>query len=232
MRYEYQNYDPQYYAQHYSHQLYFNDFKGILQWNGAPQQDALLLQMPVGRDAIAYMRALCARDEELPFPQATEYLRLEKSVSLRYVSAMERSREDGCPINGRGCTYTVFSCQLTEDRQTCRVFAPQEQANNSMNPVSCTVKREIPVLVRRMEEERGILQRFLHPNEAKKIFYHIRFLEREEPYADGDLIYQVENLIYPVMQEMYQSGQFFVRTRERPLVQAKNEGMKVNQRDQ
>lgn len=111
MRYTFCPADPVWYAT----DLRLDAARGMLQWTGGRGQDALLVRTPYGVDPETMTDALCAALEqtELREGRFTEVLSdsLPSGTAARLVSALERAKRNGCPIDGQARTYTVFACR-------------------------------------------------------------------------------------------------------------------------
>ena len=225
MEYRYLKYDPQY----FSFNLRLTTGENRLTWEGAARQDALLVQTPFEQDALDYIQQFCKRQEGWEdVSRRPEYFPVEKGIFFRFVTAAERSRDGGCPLNGRACTYTLFSCRKREANgaEICEVFEPLIQ---TMNPVVCHVPHKIPVSLTRVPERRNLFQRVFHLEGNATPVYQISFPDRDDSCEDGDLIYQVGKFVYPILHEMYQAGRFYVRSREKPVIKSRNPGLSVVQ---
>ena len=220
MRYNYLKYDPK----RYSYRLHQNQ-SGKLEWASAKRQDALIVQTPFGQSAVEFMQKFCDDDSKRPFSDQQEYFSVGNGVSFRFVSAVERSKNGCCPMNGKGYTYTVFSCHLRKEKEqdVCDVYAPLIQA---VNPVSCNVPRQISVTVAPIARKGGFFRNPFAPVDRYQL-YRVAFHARDIPPKDGDLIYRIGGFTYPVLSEMYQHGSFYVRASEQPEVASRNPGLTV-----
>ena len=222
MRYHYLNYDPK----RYSYRLHQNQ-NGKLEWSSAKRQDALIVQTPFGQSAVEFMREFCDDKTNRPFSDQQQYFPVGKGVSFRFVSAVERAKNQSCSLNGKGYTYTVFSCRVRKDddgQDVCDVYAPLIQA---VNPVSCNVPRQISVTVARMARKEGFFRNPFAPVRERYQLYRVAFQARDIPPKDGDLMYQVGPFQYPILGEMYRAGSFYIRASEMPEVRSRNPGLTV-----
>ncbi len=213
MRYVYCPPDPK----HYAADLHLNTEGTALQWACGRGQDVLLVRTPYGQDAEAGMEALCASLGEEPLPEGrfTE----TGEIGIRPVSALERVRSNGCPLDGEARTYTVFACVTEGD--TCRVFSCKTR---SVSPPRCDVPMRIPVEITAVMSSRGLFRKNAEPTG----FYRIAFPQPcDSNYADGDLVYRIGDFRVPITRRMFEAGAVYVKTLARPGAESHKAGLEL-----
>lgn len=213
MRYEYVPNDPQRFATN----LRRDSAGGNLTWDNARGQEVLIIQTPFGQSAMDKMPQIC---EALPSaPPHGRYAEVLPGVWARFVSAVEKARNNGCPLNGEASTYAVFACDTQQD--VCHIFQPQEQ---TMITPCCDVPLELRVDVAKSTRQEGVLRKRV----VETGFYRLTFPENcGKGYVDGDLRYQVGNLVIPVTRQMLEQGEVYVKTEVKPRLFSVNKGLRL-----
>ena len=210
---------------HYATSLTLDPQSNRLSWTVLPGQDSLLVQTPYGVDPARDPEALqdlLDRVCGLRLPEG-RFQTLSASLSVRYVGAEEKARNQGCDANGEACTYTVFPC-VTDD--LCRVYVAR--GRDSMSSPRCDVPMNILVEVGPVRAHSGY---WLFRRETPTEFFRVAFPGKcPENYRDGDLEYSVgERWLIPVTRQMMKRGEFYVRTARKPILQARNAGVRLSE---
>ena len=189
-----------------------------LKWDNARGQDVLLVQTPFGSSAVELMEDLCKRMEKAALPP-DKYTELLPGVWVRFVTAADKARMGGCPINAEACTYTVFSCYT--DGEICSIFAPQNQA---MISAFCNIPMEIHVTVTQQTRVEGLFKK----RTVFTGYYTMSFPKGfDSGYKDGDLIYRIKDFSVPITKMMLEQGTVYIKTDIKPEVVSKNKGLKL-----
>jgi hypothetical protein len=147
------------------------------------------------------------------------YTEVMPGVWARYVSATDKARLGGCPLNAEASTYSVFACQVDED--VCGVYAPQEKG---MIRFSCDIPLEVHVDVIQQIRREG----FFKKKEVPTGYYTISFPEGfVHSLQDGDLAYKVDQFKVPVTKKMVEQGTVYVKSEIRPEMVSCNKGIKL-----
>jgi hypothetical protein len=214
MNYLYCPNDPERYATN----LHRDSATRNLAWDSARGQDTLLVQTPFGQDPAEQMPRVCTAlaDTELRSGAFTEIL---PGIRGRIVTAPEKARSGGCPLNGEASTYTVFSCQT--DGENCRIFAPQ---NSAMITSCCHVPLEMHIELSPVTRREGVFKK----KDVPTGFYRMNFPSPfSASYRDGDICYRLEELEIPVTREMMEHRYAYIRADRPPILVSENRGLKL-----
>ena len=215
MKYEFHPADPA----HYATDLRVEN--GSLRWACGRGQTVLLVQTPCGE--VPKMESLCremtgAAERDPGFSALVHQRFVVLSAAVRLVSAAERARQNGCPLNGEACAYTVFPCVEEEDR--CRVFPSGDGAVSSSR---CEVPLRMSVAVIPLAKRGGLPWR----RETAR-YYRISFPGGRPPsYADGDLAYTADGFTVPVTGRMLEAGTFYVHSDAPPTLSVRRPGLEL-----
>ena len=214
MRYQYCPNDPQRYATNLRREQGTRNLK----WDNARGQDVLLVQTPFEVSAESMMEELCqVMEKAVLVPD--QYTEIQPGVWVRFVTAADKARMGGCPINAEACTYAVFSCCTEEE--VCSIFAPQNQA---MISAYCNIPMEVHVSVAEQTRVEGLFKK----RTVSTGFYTISFPQGfDAGYKDGDLFYRIREFEIPITKKMLERGTVYIRTDIRPEVVSKNKGLKL-----
>lgn len=216
MRYQYCPNDPE----RYTTNLLRERGTRNLRWESARGQDALLVQTPFEQRAEPMMEELCRLMERAVLPP-DKYTELRPGVWVRFVTAADKARMNGCPINTEASTYTIFSCLTQGD--LCSIYAPQ--GNQAMISSYCSIPMQIRV---EMWEETRTEGPFFHRRTVPTGFYVISFpQEFAAGYHNGDLSCRVGDLEIPVTKQMLEQGLVYVKTDRRPELHSVNRGLEL-----
>lgn len=189
-----------------------------LKWDNARGQDVLIVQTPFEKNAISLMEKLCA-DLGRTTIHPDKYTEVQPGVWVRFVTAADKARMGGCPINTEASTYTVFSCSTEGD--ICSIYAPQDQA---MITAFCNIPMELHIAVMEQTKTEGLFRKRTVPTGYYVLSFPKSFAGG---YNDGDLVYKVSNLMIPITKAMFKQGDVFVKTEHKPEIISKNKGLKL-----
>lgn len=214
MFYQYCPNDPQRYATNLRREQGTRNLK----WDNARGQDVLLVQTPFECSAVNMIEELCqAMENTAIYPD--KYTEIKPGVWVRFVTAADKARMGGCPINTEASTYTVFSCCTEGD--TCSIFAPQNQA---MISAYCNIPMEIHVDVWEQTKKEGFLKKKVVSTGYYVFSFPTGFAEG---YQDGELVYKVNNMMIPITRQMLEVGVVYVKTDYMPEIISRNKGLKL-----
>lgn len=216
MEYRYVPYDPGRYATN----MRYDARSGNIIWDAPSGQDALIVQTPFGKSAEERMADICKSLANIPGLPA-RYMELSGcgGIRVRTVSAAERARDRGCPLNGGASTYTVFSYAISGD--VCSIYQPQDQGAISAH---CDVPLYIQVEIREDVRKEG----FFKKKTVKTGFFILSFPpDIGSGYMDGDLQYCIGDLAVPITRRMMELGQIYVKSEQRPNVISRNRGFRL-----
>ena len=214
MIYQYQPNDPQRYATN----LRREQGKQTLTWDHARGQDVILIQTPFRVNAAEKMEEICQAMTEKGV-NGQRYTEVLPGIWARYVSATDKAKQGGCPLNAEASTYAVFACEM--DGGTCNVYAPQEKG---MIRFSCDIPMELHVDVIHQVRREGLFKK----REVPTGYYTLVFPEGfVHSLRDGDLAYKVDGFKIPVTRKMVEQGTVFVKSEIRPEMVSCNKGVKL-----
>lgn len=189
-----------------------------LKWDNARGQDVLLVQTPFECSAVDIIEQLCCQMEKTDLIP-DNYTEILAGVWVRFVTATDKAKMGGCPINTEASTYTVFSCCIEED--ICSIYAPQNQA---MISAYCDIPMEVQIHVAEQTRLEGILKK----RTVSTGYYAISFpKDFDSGYMDGSLAYRIKNFVVPVTRKMVEHGVIFIKTEVKPEIISKNKGLKL-----
>lgn len=215
MRYQYCPNDPVRYATN----LRREQGTRILKWDNARGQGVLLVQTPFECSAEDIMEELCEIMGRTVL-QTDKYTEVKPGIWVRFVTAANKARMNGCPINTEASTYSVFS--YSTEAGVCSIYAPQR--NQAMISAYCSIPMQIHVDVREETKTEGLF--------IKKVvrtgYYTLTFpQDLAGGYRDGDLVLRVGSLEIPVTRQMLEQGQAYVKTNLRPDIVSRNKGLEL-----
>lgn len=215
MRYQYCPNNPERYATN----LHREQGTKNLQWDNARGQDVLLIQTPFGCIGESVVEELCVLMEQTVTP-ANQYTEIKPSIWVRFVTAADKARMNGCPIHTEASTYSVFSCYT--EGETCTIYAPQQ--NQAMISPYCSIPMEIHVEVREQTRTTGVFKK-----KTMQTGYYVLTFPKDlaSGYHDGDLVCRVGGLEIPVTRQMLEQGQVYVKTELRPEIVSMNRGLEL-----
>ena len=197
---------------HQSFNLKLTNDDTKLIWNNAPAQDVLIVQYPYGGklDVVD----LASKMNERGYVLQPGYVAVGKSLFVRYVSVAEKTRKNGCELNGAGCSYVVISCTKENPQNPdsdVSLFVPEDSVQRK---TTCDVPLKMDVFLREHveKEKTGLLRRGIDVT-----FFGLSF----EPhfttgYTDGDLYYEAGDDIkckIPITRDMVFSDgrEFYIK---------------------
>lgn len=190
-----------------------------LKWDNARGQDVLIVQTPFECSAEYLMEELCSLMEQTVL-QTDGYTELKTGVWVRFVTATDKARMNGCPINTEASTYSVFACRTEAD--VCSIYAPQK--NQAMISAYCKIPMQIHVEIKELIKQMGKLFK----KEVRTGYYTISFPQSiANGYNSGDLICRTNGLDIPLTREMLKLGLVYVKTEHRPQVISTNKGLEL-----
>ena len=213
---------------HYAASLALDPQSERLTWAALPGQDSLLVQTPYGVDPSGEpetLKELLERVCGARLPEGRFY-ELNREISVRYVRADEKARNQGCRANGEACTYTVFPCVIQAD--VCSVFLAG--GRDSLSSPRCDAPMNIRAEVTPVKSyaERWLR---LFRREQPVEFFKLAFPGGcPEHYRDGDIEYAVnDRWRVPVTRQMLERGEFYVRTDRKPVLTPRNAGVRLTE---
>ena len=214
MKYEYGGSSPKYYAT----DLHMDAEHGTLQWICGRGQEVLLVRTPFGAHAEDYMEDVCREMERTP-PQPGKFTKVIGQIAVRFVTIAEKVRQNGCPPDGNGCTYTVFPCATEGD--TRRIFSP---ARHVVTSPRYDIPMTVRVTVSPLTEYRGMIRKV----ETLTGYYRIFFpTDWDQTYPDGALEYRCGGFCVPITRRMFEAGEIFVKSDEEPVVVSRRAGLEL-----
>ncbi len=127
-----------------------------------------------------------------------------KNYAVRYVTALERVRENGCVTDGQARSYTVFAA-VTEGFVR-KIYAHREK---SISAPCCHVPMRVLSKTEMMTETRRLF--FFRKIKKPTGYYKLIFSgECDNNYADGDIIYQADGLEIPVTRRLIEAGEAYI----------------------
>ena len=212
MKYQYCPNDPQRYATNLRREQGTKN----LRWDNARGQDVLLVQTPFEMNAADLMEELCSQMEKTAL-HPNQYTEILPGIWVRFVTAADKARMGGCPLNAEACTYTVFSC--CAENGVCSIFAPQNQA---MISAYCNIPMELHVSVEAQTRIEGLFKKRAVPTGYFTILFPRGF---HAGYVDGDLIYRIKDFTVPITRKMVEQGVVYIKTEVKPEIVSKNKGL-------
>ena len=210
---------------HWSTALRIDSVKGNLNWDSNNGQDAIIVKTPFGVSAIDMMResicpAVC--DDSLTRNAFTEVL---PNVKVRLVTSVDKARQGGCPLDGRACTYTVFSV-VHDEHGNWSIIEPSPGGPYSP---ALNVPYELKVLVRRVTTTTGLFIR----REVETDFWEVVFDgEVDDAAEDLGLRYTLaglaDGLEIPITAQAINAGHCFVKSGSvKPQLKSIDPGLRI-----
>lgn len=191
-----------------------------LMWDSTDGADALIVQTAYGETV--GMEELCRGLEEKIKEIETlqkNYIRILPTVWCKYISSVEKAKNNGCTINGAPATYTVFAIRYDGDVDTGKIYA---SPNDGMIKSCCDIQVKIHIDVQKEVKVKG----FLKKHEAETGFYSLNFPDLfYNGYTDGDLFYSIDGFEVPITKEMFEKKTVYVKTDEQPEIKTRNKGL-------
>lgn len=214
MEYQCVSYDPGKYATN----LRRDPVTQNLNWDSARGQSVLIVQTPFGQSASDRLPGICRSLSDLSLSPG-KFTEVSDGIWVRMVSAADKVRNKGCPLNGEASTYTVFSCDM--DNGVCRVYESQNQA---MLSSFCDIPLKLHVEIRKIVRTEGRIRK----REVDTGFYEISFpADFSCKYMEGSLYCQVGGLKVPVTRQMIEQKEFYLKTDARPVLISGNKGLQL-----
>lgn len=216
MKYNYCPYDQNYFATN----LHLDGGTKRLVWDSARGQDVLLIQTPYGQNATERIEDICTVLENRELEEG-KFVEVLSNIWVRYITATEKARENGCVLNGGASTYSVFGVFIDKENDVCNIYAPTNQA---MISPFCDVPSEIHLDTERVERMEGLFKK----KAVFSGFYRIVFpSEMPAGYMDGDLQYIINGFSVPITREMFQTKSAYVKTSVKPEIKSVKNGLRV-----
>ena len=212
---------------HYAASLTLEPQSERLTWTALPGQDSVLVRTPYGVDPADEAETLLELlNRHCPLLPTERFHALSKRISVRYVSAEEKARAQGCRADGEACTYTVFPCAIDYKKDVCAIYITG--GRDSMSSPRCDAPMNIRAEVTPVKPRMGLL---FFRRETPPVFFRVAFPDAcPENYRDGDLEYSVnERWRIPVTRGMMERGEFYVRTDRKPVLTARNAGIRLSE---
>lgn len=216
MEYRYVPYEQSHYATNMRYDARTNN----VIWDAPSGQDALIVQTPFGKSAEARMKDICKSLANMPgLPVRYTELSGCGGVRVLAVSAAERARDRGCPLNGGASTYTVFSYTIKDD--ICSIYQPLDQGAISAH---CDIPLYIQIDIKKDVRTEGIFKK----RTIETDFFILSFPpDISSGYTDGDLQYCVGDLVIPVTRQMVEHGEIYVKSKQKPEIISQNSGLRL-----
>lgn len=217
MKYEYCASDPKHFAQ----ALRYNAERRKLLWDNSPGHDSIIVQTPFGQSAEDCMCELCEQLGHIQLESGV-FVQVMTDVFLRYVTAKEKARDSGCPLNAESCTYTVFACLTQGDK--CTIFAPLHQ---TMSPAVYDAPKEIHIDV---APEMKSVRRGLFGGKEDVFTGYFRITlpkSYDKSCVYGNLYYRVGKYTLPITPMMFDEGTVYVKSSEKPEIVSTAQGLKL-----
>jgi len=187
-------------------------------WDNAKGQDVLIVQTPFGKSVVSILDEMCKSLETIG-DLSDKYIEVLNGVWVCYVSAADKARNSGCPVNGEASTYTVLSCCKTQS--DISIYKPQDQKMISSF-------FDIPLKIRVDITKDIVYQGFFKKKAVETGFYCIKFpTDLSNGYMDGSLSYVINDFEVPVTKEMISQGTIYVKATSRPEMRPKNKGLQI-----
>lgn len=219
MEYQYVPYDQNRYATNMRYDTRSNN----VIWDAPSGHDALIVQTPYGKSAEAQMEGICKSLAHMTgFP--IQYMEVPgcSGTWIRAVSAAERARDRGCPLNGGASTYTVFSYVIRDG--VCSIFQPLNQGAISAH---CDIPLYIQVDITKDISTTGLFKK----RTVDTGFFILSFPpDIGNSYTDGDLQYRVGDLVIPVTRQMLEQGRIYIKSELRPDIISQNSGLRLQKK--
>ena len=215
MRYQYCPNDPIRYATN----LRREQGTRSLKWDNARGQDVLIVQTPFECSAEDVIGELCAIMERTVL-HTDKYTEVKPGVWVRFVTAADKARMNGCPINTEASTYSVFSCST--ESGVCSISAPQR--NQALISAHCSIPMQIHIDVQELTRTEGLFKKKV----VRTGYFTLSFpQDLAGGYRDGDLLLRVGGLEIPATRKMLEQGRVYVKTDLRPEVVSRNKGLEL-----
>lgn len=213
MDYKYLPYNPKRYATN----LRRKDNR--LMWDSAGGQEVLIVQTPFKKKATDYIESICKRLSGISL-LPDKYIEVLPGVWIKFVTAAEKARNNGCLLNGEASTYTVFSCH--RENNVCEIYTPQD---NPMISPFCDIPLDISISITKAIK---VERKFLKRHEVDTGFWKISFPKAfANSYMDNDLSYRVDNFEIPVNKKMIDHGDIYIYSTSIPEVISYNHGLHI-----
>ncbi len=216
IQYQYCPHHPQYFATN----LRQDRMTGNLIWDHARGQGTLLVQTPFGQIPTDKMEEICqAMGRTTLHPD--KFTQVLANIWVRFMSAAEQVRCNGCPLNGEASTYTVFCYALEGD--SYQIYAPQTSVMlQATYDVPLNIHGEVAP---HYTTSGGIFRK----KEVFSGFYTLYFPNGYVGgYQDGDLVYAINGLEIPITQAMLKQVCVYIQASDRPPeILSKNKGLKL-----
>ena len=208
-------YEPSRYATNLRHDKLTN----MLVWDSAPGQSVLIVQTPFGQSAVKRMTAICKSLSGMP-GLPNQYTEVAGDSWIIAVSAADKLRNKGCPLNGCASTYTVFSFSIEDDG--CHIYEPEERVKLF---VQASIPMDIRIDIAQECRKKGI---GFWGKSTPTGFYSIAFpKELAGGYVDGDLQFRVGDFMIPVTSQMLAQRTVFIKSERKPAFVSQNPGLRI-----
>lgn len=203
---------------HFATNLHMSKDHKQLQWETAAGQGSLLVQLPFGEKIEDHLEPLC----EALFRTALrdkEYTMVRPNVWVRFVTAVEKAQEGGCPIYQEASSYIVLA--YDQNGQECKIYRP---ITGGMIPTTVHLPLRASVTV----QQDTILQGLFRRRAVETGFFTMTFpQDLAEKYVTGSLAYCIGDFEVPITKEMAQKGTVYIKTQQRPEVVSRNKGIQL-----
>ena len=162
-----------------------------LNWDSSNAQDVLIVEYKFG--GRLDIEELCEALNKLPpGSYLNEYTDIGNSMYVKYVSAIEKVRQNGCMLHTAGSSYAVICCSREADG-TVNLYRYIE-ANFSSISCDAPLKMEVAIyqqFVPVNPNTGGLFTGMLRKNETET-YYAIQFYPHfTSGYSDGDIFYEI-----------------------------------------
>ena len=205
---------PQRYAINTRH----NKVTNCLEWDTPVGQSTLVVQCPFGERPVDKIDQICAALEQSAIEENV-FTEILPNIFVRFISAADKGRLHGCPLNGASRTYMVFACDIEKEEYI--IYEPQMQA---MAAPYCDIPIDVKVEVLQQKKTVGWLKK----EEVPTGFYIMEFIgESFGGYLDGDLQYKIADMHIPITNEMVKQRRVYIKSDIKPNVIAARKGIRL-----
>lgn len=213
MKYKFCDYDITKYAT----DLRKDSNSSNLMWDNAKGQSVMIIQTSFGENPLDQIDEICDRLEKMTIKE-NEFNEVFTCVWIRFVTAADKSRFSGCPLNGGASTYTVLSYDMLEN--VCNIYAPQDP---NITSYQCNIPLEVTIKIEEIKSKP-----FFFSKEQPTGFYEITFPHNMLlAYKEGDLILENGSLQIPINYKMINRRTIYVKADKHPKIISRNKGLKV-----
>lgn len=189
-----------------------------LMWDNAQGQDVIMIQTPFGENAVSRIVEICEVLEKMTV-LPSKYTEIINGIWVKFVTAVDKARNNGCALNGEASTYTVLSYVIEDN--VLKIYEPKDSV---MISSFCDIPLELHVNVEKITRMEG----FFKKKEVETGFYSMQFpTEFRNGYLDGSLLYKISDFEIPVTRGIVEQGIVYIKSDISPVLISKNKGIKL-----